>query len=44
MINPDEFTQLIDPQFQSKIAHAIADGLKEYLAEKQPSLNQNLPK
>ncbi len=31
MINPDEFTQLIDPQFQSKIAQAVAEGLKTYL-------------
>lgn len=35
MINPDEFAQLIDPQFQSKIAQAIAVGLKNYLAENQ---------
>ena len=31
MINPDEFTCLIDPSFQSRIAQAIADGIKKYL-------------
>lgn len=30
MINPDEFTNLIDPQFQSKIAESIANGIKHY--------------
>ena len=34
MINPDEFAQLIDPQFQTKIAQAIAEGVKDYLIEK----------
>jgi len=34
MINPDEFTKLIDPRFQSKIAESIADGVKEYLYPK----------
>ncbi len=35
MINPDEFTNLIDPQFQSRIAESIANGIKQYLYPKQ---------
>lgn len=31
MVNPDEFAKLIDPQFQSKIAQAICDGMKQYI-------------
>jgi len=31
MINPDEFTLLIDPQFQLTVAQAIATGVTEYL-------------
>jgi N-acetylmuramoyl-L-alanine amidase len=40
MINPDEFTQLIDPQFQSTIAQAIAAGVTDYLNhnQQQPEL------
>lgn len=37
MINPDEFTQLIDPEFQNKIAQAIGDGLKDYLNKEEPT-------
>ncbi len=35
MINPDEFAKLIDPQFQSKIAQAICDGIKQYISSSQ---------
>jgi N-acetylmuramoyl-L-alanine amidase len=41
MINPDEFAQLIEPQFQTKIAHSIADGVKKYLFTKQASTSTN---
>ncbi len=39
MINPDEFSNLINPKFQQKIAQSIADGIKEYF-----SSSQNEPK
>jgi N-acetylmuramoyl-L-alanine amidase len=31
MINPDEYAQLIDPQFQQKAASALADGITTYM-------------
>ncbi len=33
MIHPDEFLQLITPEFQSRVAASLAEGLRSYLTE-----------
>lgn len=32
VINPDEFAQLINPEFQHRVAASLADGLRSYMA------------